>query len=303
MPAISAASAAKPMYKAVQAPGNARSAIPQPFSTKPSTYPNKYTPTPTSRVKGSNIQQFRIIPLSRPGVRVLPAPITGRAGVNGATPAQSYGIYGLGGNVPNVKATPMPNPVRRSSTIGSSGQVPLHSYQRYAGRGPGLINGAVFPTPSARRTVPAVARPRAIIVINPRASPTPVPGGYTPRFPGEPGYKGSPTPAATLRAVPTVVHHYLMVTTGGSFGLTPSPKAPTHIPMYQGQKPKVTAQARSYVLFGGPTPRATVTAPPAPAGSVTPVPGGYTPRFPGEPGYKRSPTPIVKPTVTPKPKK
>jgi hypothetical protein len=290
---------AKPMHKAAQAPGNARSAIPQPFITKPSTYPNKYPPTPSSRIKGSNIQQLRVIPLSRPGVRVVPVPAVG---VNGATPARSYGIYGLGGYVPNIKATPTPTPRMRSSTIGSSGQVPLHSYQRYAGRGPGLINGVAFPTPSPPRAAPAVARPRAIIVINPRASPTPVPGGYTPRFPGEPGYKGSPTPTVTVRAVPTAVHHYLMVTTGGSFGLKPSPKAPTHVPMYQGQKPKVTAQARSYILSGGPIPTTTIRAT-APANLPTPVPGRYTPRFPGEPGYKGSPTPPAKPTITPKPKK
>jgi len=175
-------------------PENAsRSAIPAPFITKPSTYPYNYPPR-NIPVRGST--QLRFLQVRNVPMNALKA----------TTPAQNYGIYGLGGYVPNRKVTPTPKPIPRTSTIGMSGLVPLNSYQRYAARGPGLINGVVFPTPSAARRVSATPRPRVVIFINPNASPTPVPGGYTPRFPGEPGYKSSPTPTVrpTVTLKPTV---------------------------------------------------------------------------------------------------
>jgi hypothetical protein len=120
-------------------------------------------------------------------------------------------------------------------------------------------------------------------------TPTPVAGGR-----GKGGMVASPK--ATLRASPAVKH--LQARPVATSKATPTPKV--------NASPKVKTPAESYGIYGlgGPVPsppKSTVTARPVPSGSPTPVPGGYTPRFPGEPGApgagKGSPTPTVAPTV------
>jgi len=189
-----AAPLAKPSVKATPGPvkpgNNARSYLPAPFVTQPSTYPYNYPPPRNRAIPGSTGTKYlvRFMQTAAPGPVFI------------VTPAQRYGIYGLGNPVPYMKPTVTPASTPRTSTVGTSGKVPLNSYLRYAGRGPGLINGVPFPTPSPPRPVPAI--PRRIIVINPRVSPTPVPGGNTPRFPGEPGYNQTKGPAPTMMATP-----------------------------------------------------------------------------------------------------
>jgi hypothetical protein len=190
-----AAPLAKPTVKATPGPvkpGNyTRSYLPAPFVTQPSTYPYNYPPPRNRAIPGSTgakYLQLRLLWTGTPGT------------VLSVNPAQRYGIYGLGNPVPYVKARATPTPNSRTSTVGSSGMVPLNSHLRYAGRGPGLINGVAFPTPSPPR--PAAAAPRPVVSINPKASPTPVPGGYTPRFPGEQGYNRTANPAPTVMATP-----------------------------------------------------------------------------------------------------
>jgi hypothetical protein len=113
-------------------------------------------------------------------------------------------------------------------------------------------------------------------------TPTPVAGGR-----GKGGMVASP------KASPAVKH--LQARPVATSKATPTPKV--------NASPKVKTPAESYGIYGlgGPVPsppKSTVIARPVPSGSPTPVPGGYTPRFPGEPGAgKGSPTPTVAPTV------
>lgn len=157
-------------------------------------------PSPT--VKYVQLLGQKSTPVPTVNATASPVP-TKRIDSPAMTPAQSYGISGLGDTPYFNKTTPSPL-APRTSTAGTSGKVSLSSDSRNAGRGPGFggsYAGQATVTPITY-TVPYVPK----ISINPTASPTPVPGGYTPRFPGEPGYKGSPTPPvkATVTVTPTV---------------------------------------------------------------------------------------------------
>ncbi len=180
----------------------------KPSATVSPTKVKRYTNVDELRIKPSptakHLQLFGRKPTPVPTVKITTTPVpTNRVASPATTPAQSYGIYGIGGNTPFFKAAPSSRPPR-TSTQGSSGLVPLYSAKRNAGRGPGF--GGVQSTSAARAPTRAIASPIPKISINPTASPTPVPGWYTPRFPGDTGYRGSPaTPVkATVTVKPTV---------------------------------------------------------------------------------------------------
>jgi desulfoferrodoxin (superoxide reductase-like protein) len=158
-------------------------------------------------------------------------------------------------------------------------------------------NASAMPTTKVRRSVSmyvaATMKPGDagnIPRVSAIATPTPVAGGR-----GKGGVVTSPK--ATLRASPTV--KYLQARPVATMRASPTRMA--------NATPKVKSPAESYGIYGlgGPVPsppKSTVTARPVPSGSPTPVPGGFTPRFPGEPGAgKGSPTPTVAPKVSPPP--
>ncbi|HTY89743.1 MAG TPA: hypothetical protein VMC84_01055 [Methanocella sp.] len=120
-------------------------------------------------------------PTMKPGIKYLS--ITPR-GVK--TPAESYGIYGLGGNVPSAQkamATVRSVPSGSSTagvpashvtipyvagdksgrgTVGTSKAVALSDDKRYAGRGPGLVGTTIVQTPAS---APGPnARPTAFVI-------------------------------------------------------------------------------------------------------------------------------------------
>jgi hypothetical protein len=58
-------------------------------------------------------------------------------------------------------------------------------------------------------------------VVKSMSSPTPVPGKYTPRFPGEPGYKATPTPTARPTVKKALLLQVVKSSTQGSCGCVP----------------------------------------------------------------------------------
>jgi hypothetical protein len=154
-------------------------------------------------------------------------------------------------------------------------------------------NASVMPTTKVRRSLSVYAAaglkpgdssniPRVSAIV----TPTPVAGGR-----GKGGMIASPK--ASPKASPAVKH--MQARPVATSKASPTPKV--------NASPMVKTPAESYGVYGlgGPVPsppKLTVTARPVPSGSPTPIPGGYTPRFPGEPGAgKGSPTPTVAPTV------
>lgn len=180
------------------------------------------------------------------------------------------------------------------------------------GRQAPAATGAVKPTASATS-----------------GSPTPVPGKYTPRYAGESGYKASPTakkmiaigdmsdktsniPRSTPGPTPFVSVKPSLKASPAKNLIKVKPTAsvmPTKKPdvKYLAFTPQgVKSPAESYGIygFGGPVPtapKATATVRPVPSGSPTPVPGSYTPRYPGEAGAGKNVTVPPSPTPVPTP--
>lgn len=157
-------------------------------------HPTAYMkPSPSAKAPGVKRMQTNVMPEGSQGVKAtvratpLPSPTTRIAPSNVTTPAQSYGIYGLGGEVPYFKVSPTPV-APRTSTVGTAGAVPLNSEARYAGRGPGIMDGQVVQPPASAKAVSSA-----------------LPASFTPKYPGEfkasppPGLYPSPTPSPTAR--------------------------------------------------------------------------------------------------------
>ncbi len=105
------------------------------------------------------------------------------------------------------------------------------------------------------------------------------------------------SPAAKVKASPGV--KYLQARPPATSKASPTPAASPSI------RPRTPAESYGIYGLGGQVPSlpmATVTARPVPSGSPTPVPGRFTPRFPGEPGYgKSTPTPTAVAKISPSP--
>lgn len=157
----------------------------------------------------------------------------------------------------------------QASPAASVGMTPAESYGIYG-------RGGVMPSPAGKPSPTHTA-------------PTPPPGLYTPRFPGEVGYKGNATVSPTAKASPTIKR---LVVRGTS--VKPSPTMVSATPKPTVKRALYNPVDESYGIGQGK--KAPSPSPPVKVGSITPPPGGYTPKFPGEPGYKGNAT--VSPTAT-----